>query len=263
MRSIRPTFVIVSILTLVVAGGFLAELTWATTLWPWPAAPLSYVFIASILAAIAVPLLWIALSGELAAMQAGAIDLAVMYAGMFVYVATLAGDPGQPALVPYLVFFGLACLGSVAAYAGSRQIEWVDPRPMPAVVRVSFAAFAVILVGAGAALIFHADIFPWPLTAESSVLFGFVYLGAAVYFMHGVLNPRWSNAAGQLAGFLAYDVILLAPFLDRFGEAGGGELRSLIIYVAFLVYSGGLAVYYLFLAEPTRIQIGWGAGARY
>ena len=52
--------------------------------------PLSYVFIGSILAAIAIPLLWIALSGELAAMQAGAIDLAVMYAGMFVYVATLA-----------------------------------------------------------------------------------------------------------------------------------------------------------------------------
>ena len=262
-NRVRAVFVPVSILTLVLAGGFFAQLSWATTLWPWPSAPLSYVFIGSILAAIAIPLLWIALSGEMAAMQAGAIDLAVMYAGMLVYALTLIGDPGQPELAPYLVVFGLACLGSVAAFAWSRQIEWVDPRPMPTVVRFSFAAFAVMLVGAGIALILHAEIFPWPLTAESSVMFGFVYLGAAVYFVHGFLRPRWGNAAGQLAGFLAYDVILLAPFIDRFGEAGGGELRSLIVYVAFLLYSGGLAVHYLFLAEPTRLRIGWAPGGPY
>jgi hypothetical protein len=134
---------------------------------------------------------------------------------------------------------------------------------MPSVVRFSFAAFAVILVGAGAALIFHAEIFPWPLTSEASVMFGFVYLGAAVYFIGGFLEPRWGNAAGQLAGFLAYDVILLAPFLARFGEASGGELRSLLVYLAFLLYSGGLAIHYLFLAEPTRIRIAWAAGGRY
>jgi hypothetical protein len=255
VRTIRPAFVPISILTLVLAGGFFAELEWATTLWPWPAAPLTYVFIASILAAIAIPLLWIALSDEAAAMQAGAIDLAVMYAGMLVYVVTLIGDPGQPDLVPYAIVFGLACLGSAVAFARTRTIAWVDPRPMPGPVRVSFAAFAVILVAAGTALIFHAEIFPWPLTAESSVMFGMVYLGAAVYFVHGFLRPMWANAAGQLAGFLAYDIILLAPFLDRFGEAGGGELRSLIVYTAFLLYSGVLAVYYLFLARPTKIRI--------
>ena len=126
---------------------------------------------------------------------------------------------------------------------------------MPALVRGSFAAFAVILVAAGTALIFHAEIFPWPLTSESSVMFGLVYLGAAVYFIHGFLHPLWSNAAGQLAGFLAYDVILLAPFIDRFGDVSGGELRSLIVYVAFVLYSGSLAVYCLFLAETTRIRI--------
>ncbi len=252
---LRAAFVPVSILSLVLAGGFFAELEWATTLWPWPAAPLSYIFIGSILAAIAIPLLWIALSGDAAAMRAGALDLAVMYGGMLVYVITLIGDPGQPDLVPYAIVFGLACLGSAVAFSRSREIAWNDPRPMPAPVRISFAGFALILVAAGTALILHANIFPWPLTSESSVMFGMVYLGAAVYFVHGFLRPMWANAAGQLAGFLAYDIILLAPFLDRLGEAGGGELRSLVVYSAFLLYSGGLAVYYLFLAEPTRIRI--------
>ena len=253
---IRVAFVPASLLALVVAGAFFAQLNWATTLWPWPAAPLSYVFIGSILAAIAIPMLWIAVSGETAAIQAGAIDLTVMYGGMFVYVLTLLGDPGEPQLWPYAIVFGIACAGSAAAFALSRGIAWRDERAMPAPVRGSFAAFAAILIGVGIALLFHADIFPWRLGKESSVMFGLVYLGAAVYFIHGVLVPRWSNAAGQLAGFLAYDVILLAPFLAHFSVVHGGALTSLIIYVAFLVYSGALGAYYLFVAESTRLGTG-------
>jgi hypothetical protein len=112
---VRAAFVVAGVLSLVLTVGFLTQVTWAPTLWPWPAAPLSYVFIASILAAIAIPVQWIALSGELAAAQAGSIDLAVMYGGMFIYVLTLLGSPGQPELWPYAIVFGAACLGSGAA----------------------------------------------------------------------------------------------------------------------------------------------------
>jgi hypothetical protein len=252
---VRAAFVVAGVLSLVLTVGFLAQVTWATTLWPWPAAPLSFVFIASILAAIGIPVLWIAVSGEIAAAQAGSIDLAVMYGGMFVYVLTLLGDPRQPELWPYAIVFGVACVGSGAAFLWSRRIAWRDERPMPGLVRGSFAAFALILVAAGTALIFHSAIFPWRLTSESSVMFGFVYFGAAVYFISGFLSPRWPNAAGQLAGFLAYDLVLMAPFLSHFKVAHGGQVVSLIVYTTFLVYSGGLAIYYLFLHDPTRIRI--------
>jgi hypothetical protein len=252
---IRAALVLAGLLTFVLAGGFFARLSWATNLWPWPAAPLSYVFIASILAAIAVPLLWIAVSGELAAMQAGSIDLAVMYGGMLVYIMTRIGTAGQPTLWPYAIVFGLACIASGVAFVWSRRIAWRDQRPMPGLVRGSFAGFAVILVAAGTALILHAAIFPWRLTAESSAMFGLIYLGAAVYFIHGFLRPRWQNAAGQLAGFLAYDLVLLAPFLEHFKVVHGGQLASLIVYTTFLVYTGALAIHYLFLHDETRIRV--------
>jgi hypothetical protein len=58
-----------------------------------------------------------------------------------------------------------------------------------------------------------------------------------------------------VAGFLAYDLVLLAPFLEHFVTARGGSLVSLIIYVAFLVYSGTLASYYLFASDATRIRL--------
>ena len=252
----RVAFVPASVLTLILSGGFFADLPWATTLWPWSASPLSYVFIASILAAIAIPLLWIAVAGELAAVRAGALDLIVMYGGMFVYTLTRLGGPGQPRLWPYVAVFGFACASSAAALVATRGIAWGDVRPMPAPVRISFAVFVAILVPVALVLLVHADIFPWRLGPETSAMFGFAYLGAAVYFTCGVLAPRWANAAGQLAGFLVYDLILLAPFFDHFKAVHGGRLTSLVIYVALLLYSGGLGTYYLFLAPETRMRLG-------
>ena len=252
---LRAALIPATLILFVLVSGFLARVPWATGLWPWPAKPLSFVFIASILAAIAVPVLWIALTGEAAAIRAGALDLTVMYGGMFIYVLTLIGKPHEPRLWPYALAFGLAAAGSAGAFLFARQISWADPQSMPQPVRLSFAVFAIILTGAGVALLFHASIFPWQLGEETSVMFGLIFLGAATYFIYGALDPNWSNAVGQLAGFLAYDLVLLAPFLERFSTARGGSLVSLIIYVAFLVYSGTLASYYLFASHATRIRL--------
>ncbi|MGH3257905.1 MAG: hypothetical protein ACRDOU_21350 [Streptosporangiaceae bacterium] len=126
---------------------------------------------------------------------------------------------------------------------------------MPQPVRLSFGAFAMILIGAGVALLLHASIFPWQLGQQTSVMFGLIFLGAATYFIYGALDPHWGNAVGQLTGFLAYDLVLLAPFLERFSTAQSVSLISLIIYVAFLVYSGTLASYYLFASKAPRILL--------
>lgn len=255
MTPLRTGFVIAGLASFVLAIGFINQASWATDLWPWEATPLSYIFIASILVAIASPVLWIAVTGELAAMQAGAIDLAITYGGATIYLVTLAGDAGQPSLGPYIAVFGIGFLAMVITFARSRSIPWQDPRPMPSPVRLSFAAFAVMLIGAGTALVFQADIFPWALGDETSVMFGLIYLGAAAYFIWGFLSPAWPNAAGQLIGFLAYDLVLIGPFVDQFSNVSGGQLTSLIVYTVFVIYSGTLAVHYLFLAEATRLRI--------
>lgn len=192
--------------SLVVSAGFYLQWSWATDLWPWPDSRLSYIFLASILAAVALPVIWIGLSGELGAAEAGGLDLSVTYGGMGAYLFGLE----QPGFGVYAAVFAVACLVSVAIAAWAHRVGIRDPRPMPAPVRVSFGGFAAVLIVAGAALLLETDVFPWPLRSESSVMFGWIFLGAAVYFLHGVLRPSWANAAGQLIGFLIYGLILIS-----------------------------------------------------
>ena len=58
----------------------------------------------------------------------------------------------------------------------------------------------------------------------------------------GLLRPGWLNAAGQLAGFLAYNVVLIAPFLMRLPTTAPEQRTGLIIYTAVVTYSGLLAI---------------------
>jgi hypothetical protein len=130
-----------------------------------------------------------------------------------------------------------------------------DARPTPRLVLLSFGIFAVSLVLVAGALLFKQPVFPWTLTPESSIVFGCIFLGDAFYFIHALLHPRWHNAAGQLLSFLAYDLMLIFPFLRLFATVKPEFRLSLTVYVLVLVYSGVLALYYLFINKGTRI---WG-----
>ena len=96
-------------------------------------------------------------------------------------------------------------------------------------------------------------IFPWALDPKSSVVFGCIFLGDAFYFLYGLFRPRWHNALGQLLSFLAYDLVLIFPFLALFKTVKPEYQLNLIVYVAVLLYSGALAVYYLFINTGTRV----------
>ena len=131
----------------------------------------------------------------------------------------------------------------------------MDDSPMPAPVRYSFALFAVVLFLVGTALVLkRPNIFPWVLSTELSVLYGWIFLGAMCYFIYGFFVPKWANAKGQLLGFLAYDLVLIVPYLSHFSKVSDELRLSLIIYVAVIIYSGLLAIYYLFINPSTRLQ---------
>ncbi len=252
MRTpVRVLMLIVVLLALVLGVGFYVQLSWATSLWPWPDSYLSYVFLSSYAVAFGGGVLWVALSGSLGAAKGGIINLAVASAGMGIYSFQLAQT--DKAVLPFAIFCSVALLSLIVFFWLIRRAPLQDPRPTPLLVRISFAVFTVVLIIVGIALTLKAPmIFPWSLRAETSVIIGWAFLGAACYFLYGALRPRWDNAGGQLLGFLGYDLILIVPFIRHFASVQPGHTLSLIIYVIVLVYSGALAVYYLFINRATR-----------
>lgn len=252
---LRAVLIGVGLAALVLALAFFLQMPWIVELWPWPGGRLSNIFLASILAASGMPVLWIGWSREWAAIAAGALDLGVTYLGMAVFsLHTWSQDARrQPILI-----YGIGCLVlaglCLALFYGSRKIPFRDQRRLPAGVRVSFVVFVLILIAAGGALVLQRPgIFPWRLGPEQSVLYGCIFLGASVYFLSSLLRPMWANARGQLIGFLAYDLVLIGPFIRHFDSVDPALWINLVVYTSVLVYSGLVAVYYLFIHPQTRV----------
>jgi hypothetical protein len=252
----RPTnilFIAGGFVFLALTVGFFFQMTWATALWPWPDGRLSYIFISSIAAAIAAPLFWIGFSGEFGAARGGAVNLGVSAAGMSIHLFLLNSQNPEPRLLVTAIACAIFVLINVGLYLWSSRQPIQDPRAMPAPVKISFVIFAVVLILVGTSLVLRAPtIFPWPLKPESSVMFGLIFLGASLYFITALFSARWHGARGQLLGFLAYDLILIGPFLAHFGTVAPEHRLSLIIYTLVLVYSGSVALYYLFVNKETR-----------
>lgn len=253
----HPSLAFLAILTglffLALTAGFFLQLPWATSLWPWPDGRLSYIFVSSITAAIAVPVLWIGIQGEWGASAGGAFNLCLAFGGMGVHLARLYAREGGDGLLWYAVLFPTFSLFYLGYGLWSASVPVRDPRPMPRPVRVSMGVFSAVLILTGLALVLkYPRVFPWPLKPDSSVMFGWIFLGAAVYFAYGCTRSRWHDAKSQLLGFLAYDLILLPPYLKLFPQVKPGHLTSLAVYTSVLLYSAALAVYYLFLSPRTR-----------
>lgn len=253
MKTINGAVFLLGILMLLLAFGFILRIPIATALWPWPDGRLSYLFIGSIFAAASVAALWIGWSGELGVLPAGALNVFVIALGAAVYFFYLAFRESRPELLIYGFASVLSALASGITFLWGRRLPLQDSQATPLLVRLSFGMFIAALILAGGALILRALIFPWALNPDSSVLFGCIFIGDAFYFLHGFLYPRWHNARGQLLSFLAYDLVLIGPFLGLLSTVDPAFRLNLIGYLAVLLYSGALAIYYLFFNERTCI----------
>lgn len=253
---LRYALFLLGVMGLVLTFGFFTEQSWAKMLIPWELSRLASIFLASITIASSLPILWIAFTREYAAIMGGAINFFVLFFGFAAFsFSVYAANPRQPVLLFGIYCVIGFCVTLALVYLASRQ-KFLDARPMPRLVRYSFAFFAGVLILVGGSLALKLpNIFPWELTPQQSVLYGWIFLGAATYFIYGFVRPVWANAQGQLLGFLAYDLVLIGPFILLLFGNEPFFLTSLILYIAALMYSGALAVYYLFLKHDTRLSV--------
>lgn len=253
---LQPLSLISGIFTLALAIGFGLQIPWVLQLFPWSLSYLSALFICSILMAIAIPTLWIGWKGEIASVFGGAIDLGVMFSGMGIFCLQLySADNTRHGVLNFGLFSLTVAVILVGVAWQSRGLALQDARPTPKMVRLSFVIFAFTLLLTGGALILKTNhIFPWNISEELRVLYGWIFLGAMCYFIYALVRPNWGNAKGQLMGFLAYDLVLIVPFIQHFSDVIPEQRLSLTIYVAVLLYSGIIAAYFLFFHTHPTVQ---------
>lgn len=253
-RLYRTTFVILGSVSFILTLALCLPVPLMPSILPPTGSFPLHTFLASITASIGASLLWIGFSGELGAAAAGAIDLAVFYGGLTIFQLLSPQDGGQR--LPGVLLCLAAAIVSLGIFLHFRRSPIEDRRPMPLPVRASFALFFVVLVLVGSALLLRVpNVFAWTLNPLSSALLGCFFLGSSCYFLYGLLFPRWHTACGQLWSFLAYDLVLIVPYLFHFATVSPARLPSLIVNTVILLYSAALALYYLLIKQETRFRL--------
>lgn len=254
-RIIRLIMLIAALGQIIIAIGFFAQMEWTSVFWPFDyPESLSFIFMASIAGAAAASTLWCLYTRE----DAGFAGIGLDYIAIFGPLAILSFQkysriPDKDFIL--IIVAGIAgVLFGIVLFAWSWRIPFRQTQPTPRPVRIAFGIFIVALLLVGTALALKTDnIMPWSLDDDASILYGWFFIGAALYFIYGLMRPVWGNGGGQLSGFLVYDLVLLVPFLLHFQTVKPALTINLIIYILVLVGSGALAFYYLFINPATRL----------
>jgi hypothetical protein len=257
-RSFRIILFIIAIVQAIFGIAFALRVPVVVQLWHSilpDATPLSLSFVGSIFAAAAASTLWcLAVADEDGGLAGVALDYLVILFPVSLFTLQIA--EGSTSVLIFAVLCVLGVVFGAALFFLSRNIPIRAMRPQPRFVRLSFGFFIVALVIVGGSMVLKVpNVMPWTTSTNESVIYGWMFIGAAVYFVYSLLRPSWGNSAGQLAGFLAYDLILVIPFVARFGsEIPPQFMPGHIVYTAVIIGSGVLAIYYLFINRETRVN---------
>ena len=240
---------------------FILRLDFALDMWPMDGTTrLSFLFLASMFIAGATSQLWCLWRGERALFIGVGLNYMTIATPIGIYLVAVGASRGDSDLLTLGCVFLVSALFGAGIFLWSRGSSVRSPQPAPAIALLAFVVFVLALIVAGGAMTFHLiDVMPWPLTGDNEVVYGLMFLGASAYFAYSLLRPSWQNSAGQLAGFLAYDLVLIWPFIRHFSNVPDTLRLNLILYTAVVAISGLLAVYFLFVDPRTR---AWRPGAR-
>jgi hypothetical protein len=185
--------------------------------------------------------------------------LGLEYTAIFAPLAVLSFARVVGGAAGNVAIFGVVCVAVAVVGLGllrwSLTHAWSDPRPIPPQVRRAFFLFVAAFVIRGVLLIVQVpSILPWEVAPELSTFLGCMFVGGAAFFVYGLVDPRWENARAQLAAFLAYDAVLILPLIAQLPTVEDRFRLSLVLNVAFVIISGLLTSYYLFVNPGTRLR---------
>ncbi|MSQ16167.1 MAG: hypothetical protein EXR54_01160 [Dehalococcoidia bacterium] len=190
-KVVRYELILISALHFLLVVAFILHWPVADILWPFPGAtPLTFSFVASILAFAAALTLWSAASKNYGALTGMGLFYVTVFASVSIFAFQLIGSGSIPNLTPFRIACVLGTLLGIGLILWGIRFPLDRKVAMPSVVRWSFLGFALVLTIASALLILKVpNVIPWKITPEISVIIGLVYFGSAAHFAYGLLRP--------------------------------------------------------------------------
>lgn len=189
---LAPGMLVLAVLPALLAAALVFAPSLIEPFWPLPStSDQAFIFLGSILAAAAASTAWAAREGEDVSFGGIGLDTAVIFWPLAIWLVTLdPGKGGGPSLV-VIVAIGAGIFGTWLTWRTARA-PFGDPRPTPRLVFVAFGVFVVVLLLAAGALIGgRPNTLPWSTTREGATLTGLIFLGAASYFVFGLVRRGW------------------------------------------------------------------------
>ena len=242
---VRVGFIFDGVLFLVLALGFILPITYISDLWPWSASPLAYIFLAALLISYGSGSLLIAYLQDWSAALAGTLALIVAFAGFGIHALiqlASGSSPGNNLMLPALILLAIAGLAA-GTLRTARETPPKDSRPIPGPIRVLLSLFAPVLLASGAAILFQIPaVLPWQLSAETSMLLGWILMGLSINYGYVGVCGTWSAARVLLFGFLFYCLAVIIPFVEHFYAVDDTHFISLAVNTGVAVVGPIFAV---------------------
>jgi hypothetical protein len=263
-RTTQFIFILVGLVFTAFAVGFMARTPWTLKLVPLPSGTaynndtLGLMFIASMVVAWGVSSVYIGATGKLAPAVTSAINYILVFGGTGILYLQLYFQAANPSSLTPLLTTGfvsvLVALLSIFLLWALRNEGVGDPTQMPKALRIAIGVMTLFVGMTSVSLIvFKVNLLPWGGTTVFGVVYGWLFLGTGASLLYGLVRNKWEIVASQLLAFLAYDIVLIPPFIDFFSKVQADKLPGFIMYFGFVVGSGIIAVYYLFFDARTRI----------
>jgi hypothetical protein len=265
LRQTQYILILSGLAFTILAVGFIARIPWTVSLLPLHFDTtyndtLGFMFIASMVSAWGVSSIYIGATGKIAPAFTTLINYILVFGGLGILYLQLSlqntNSVNQSALSVMGIFSILIALFSAYWLWLLRNTAVSNPIPMPKTLRRAIGVMTLFVgITSMSLIVFKYNILPWDGTTIFGIVYGWLFVGTGAALLYALVRNKWEIVAAQLLGFLAYDLVLIPPFIDFFSQVRPDKLPGLIMYFCFVVGSAILAIYYLFFDVRTRITL--------
>jgi len=222
---------------IVIIAGLFFLLIGMLFMWGTPKIPtfwFNLYLVGATLMAYAIPTLWIGVTQTYKALVGGGLCVIVTFGGVGIYLLRLSLKMSDLMQAGEFCLY-IAILALWFLFLGLKMPKRKADR-LPLSTQWLFAIVLTVALLEGLYLVVPLPgHFPWLLTPELSVLYGWILIGSSLFFGWSLIQPIWENGYPLLYALLVYDALMIGPLFSLLKEPSQVAVVPVYLWFAIIV----------------------------